>query len=52
MSPRKEPREPVKGNIGSGIGIGTLMPTCPTATLDWNFLATAPEVVKMAVPLP
>lgn len=28
MSPRKDPLDPVKENIGKGTGIGTLTPTC------------------------
>ena len=28
MSPRKDPLEPVKENIGRGTGMGTLTPTC------------------------
>ena len=44
--------DPVKENIGSGTGMGTLMPTCPTSASWVNFLAVAPFVVKMAVPLP
>lgn len=28
MSPLKDPLDPVKENIGSGTGMGTLTPTC------------------------
>lgn len=47
-----EPLLPVNENIGSGTGIGTLIPTCPASTPNVNFLAAAPLVVKIAVPLP
>lgn len=43
---------PVKENIGSGTGIGTFTPTCPASVSNVNFRATAPDVVKIAVPLP
>uniref|UniRef100_A0A182V1R1 Uncharacterized protein n=1 Tax=Anopheles merus TaxID=30066 RepID=A0A182V1R1_ANOME len=51
-SPRKLPRLPVNENIGSGTGIGTFTPTCPTSMSFTNLRAVAPLVVKMAVPLP
>lgn len=44
--------EPVNENIGKGTGIGTFTPTWPTSISCVNFLAVAPFVVKMAVPLP
>jgi len=47
-----EPRDPVKEKNGSGTGMGTLIPTCPTLTSCWYFLAAAPDWVKMAQPLP
>eukprot|EP01050_Picozoa_sp_SAG11_P013469 SAG11_NODE_1575_length_4659_cov_2.048904_8_plen_72_part_00 len=28
--------------VACGTGIGTLIPTCPTATSCWNFRAVAP----------
>ena len=39
-------------NIGTGTGIGTLMPTWPTSMSSWNLRAAAPDCVKIAVPLP
>mmetsp|Transcript_3812 Transcript_3812/g.9018 ORF Transcript_3812/g.9018 Transcript_3812/m.9018 type:complete len:212 (-) Transcript_3812:1100-1735(-) len=47
-----DPREPLKLNMGSGTGIGTLMPTFPQSTSFWNFRAAAPDFVKRAAPLP
>ena len=32
--------------------MGTLTPTCPTSTSRSNLRAVAPELVKIAVPLP
>ena len=52
MSPRKDPREPVKENMGRGTGMGTLTPICPTSTSCVNLRAAEPELVKIAVPLP
>ena len=43
---------PVKEKNGSGTGMGTLIPTIPTSTSVWNFLAAGPLRVKIAVPLP
>jgi len=51
-SPKNDPLDPVNDIIGSGTGIGTFTPTCPTSISCWNFLAVAPLFVKMAVPLP
>jgi hypothetical protein len=42
----------VKLNIGSGTGIGTLIPICPAWTSLVNLRATEPLLVKIAVPLP
>ncbi|MDT4847129.1 hypothetical protein FQZ97_811780 [compost metagenome] len=39
-------------NIGTGTGIGTLMPTWPTSMSSWKRRAAAPDCVKIAVPLP
>ncbi|MNF90283.1 hypothetical protein D3C84_728420 [compost metagenome] len=47
-----EPREPVKEKVGTGTGIGTLMPTWPTSISSWKWRAAAPERVNRAVPLP
>mmetsp|Transcript_54953 Transcript_54953/g.119735 ORF Transcript_54953/g.119735 Transcript_54953/m.119735 type:complete len:257 (+) Transcript_54953:213-983(+) len=52
MSPRMEPREPVKEKKGSGTGMGTFTPTCPTSISCTYLRAAAPEEVKMAQPLP
>ena len=51
-SPEKDPRHPEKEKInGSGTGIGTLMPTMPTSTSCWNFLAAAPLQLQGRVPV-
>ena len=38
--------------MGTGTGIGTLMPTWPTSMSSWKRRAAAPLWVKIAVPLP
>jgi hypothetical protein len=43
---------PVKENMGSGTGSGTLMPTCPASTFFWKYEAETPDVVKIQAPLP
>lgn len=52
LVPRKLPREPVNENMERGTGMGTFTPTWPTSISLANFLAVAPLVVKIAVPLP
>lgn len=52
LVPKKLPRVPENENIESGTGIGTFTPTWPTSISEANFLAVAPFVVKIAVPLP
>ena len=47
-----EPLLPVNENIGSGTGMGTLIPICPASTSKVNLRAAAPLVVNRAVPLP
>ena len=52
MSPKNEPRLPVKEKNGSGTGMGMLIPTCPTSISVWNLRAAVPLRVKIAVPFP
>mmetsp|Transcript_35936 Transcript_35936/g.65984 ORF Transcript_35936/g.65984 Transcript_35936/m.65984 type:complete len:227 (-) Transcript_35936:866-1546(-) len=52
MSPRMDFLLPVKENIGSGTGIGTLTPTCPACISLTYLRAAAPLLVKTAVPFP
>lgn len=55
MSPLKDPLDPVKENIGSGTGMGTLTPTCAENNLmfflfhfhKWKLCKTIPQDPKL-----
>lgn len=57
MSPLKDPLDPVKENIGSGTGMGTLTPTCrkqfrfnvfpPLSFHKWELCKTIPLDPKL-----
>lgn len=43
---------PLHANVGTGTGIGTLIPIWPASTFRSKYRAVAPLLVKMDVPLP
>src|SRR6266545_901921 len=51
-SPKSDAFQPPKEQYATGTGIGTLIPTIPACASNWNWRATPPSRVKIAVPFP
>ena len=51
-SPKRDDFQPPNEYQATGTGIGTLMPTMPTFTSNWNCRAAPPSRVNIATPLP
>jgi hypothetical protein len=50
--PKTDALFPDHANVGTGTGMGTLIPICPASTFRSKYRAVAPLLVKIDVPLP